>query len=324
MAAPASSPETLQTAFAEALNYWKKEYEEFLREKYDINTKITTVFHRCWLVGTSVAEEILSWCIKHGESAGDLSVKLEYLKDFVTDLYDALGPQDESAANKRRYGFWTHIDLNYVCLHTKKSYREHFLDRRSLKTLANMYLGRPWLHTTYFDWVFTDALIAAESVATYEWFQAQRGGVSYALFGGNKIKAGLFRFFVAVPLVFFLSWIMSGLLCWWLYGVFPRVAIIIGVLYYVVNIAWVIVYFIRLILCRLRGGKSLQHRAAELITALYNTYHELRDPTVHVPSLRRAVEQAKEKGVVWDAQLFCILDNVAQNHPSTWIIREIV
>jgi hypothetical protein len=237
-------------------------------------------------------------------------------------LYDALASQDNST-NRRRYGFWSHVDLNYICLKETKSYREQFLDRQALKRLADAYLARLWLHSTFLDWIFTDALIAAEAVATYEWFQAQRGGVSYALFEGNKTKAALFRTFVVWPLVFFLSWIAPGLLCWWLYGAFPTAALIIGTLYYVGNIGWVIVNFVRLMLYRLRGGKSLRQRAAELVPALYNAYQELRETTVHVPSLKHAVEQAKEKGVAWDPQLFCILDNVVQDHPSTWTARRV-
>ena len=56
----------------------------------------------------------------------------------------------------------------------------------------------------------------------------------------------------------------------------------------------------------------MRRRAAELNTSMFNAYYELREATIHVPSLRRAVEQAKEKGVGWDPQLFCVLDNVAQ------------
>jgi hypothetical protein len=73
-----------------------------------------------------------------------------------------------------------------------------------------------------------------------------------------------------------------------------------------------------------RGGDAEQGSecgvpgAPELVPALFNAYQELRESTIHVPSLRLAVEQAKEKGVAWDPQLFCILDNVAQNYPSTW------
>ena len=89
------------------------------------------------------------------------------------------------------------------------------------------------------------------------------------------------------------------------------------------NIGWVILYLTHLTLYRLRGGKSFKQRAAELIPALYNAYQELREPTIHVPSLRNAVDQAKGKGVAWDPKLLCILDNIAQNHPSTWTAQTI-
>ena len=294
--------------------------QQQLKEKFHLELPI---IHPCLSIGEQTAKTVLLWCEKHCESKSDLSAKLYYVSKFTTELYDALASQDQSAASQRRYSFWAHADLNYICLHATKSYREQFLDRQSLKNLADAYLARPWLHNSFLDWFFTDALIAAESIATYDWFQAQRGGFSYALFAGNKTKAVLFRSFVVLPVIFFLNWIAPGLFCWWRYGVFPRGAIIIGALYYTVNIGWVIVYFVRVMLHRLRGGKSLRQRAAELIPALYNAYQELREPTIHVPSLRNAVEQAKEKGVAWDPQLFCILDNVAQNHPSTWTARPV-
>jgi hypothetical protein len=323
MHASTQSPDPQRVELAQAFVEWETGFEQEIKEKFDL-TPNCAIFYLCLSIGQQTAKAVLLCCEKHSESASDLSGKLYYVSEFITELYDALAPQDQAAAprkNRHGPGFWTHVDLNYVCLRATKSYREQFLDRQSLKNLANAYLARPWLHNSFLDWILTDALIAAESVATYEWFQAQRGGVSYALFEGNKTKAALFRIFVAMPFVFFLSWIAPGLFCWWLYGAFPRVAVIIGALYYTVNIGWVIVYFVRLLLCRLRGGKSLRQRAAKLIPALYNAYQELRESTIHVPSLRNAVEQAKEKGVAWDPQLFCILDNVAQNHPSTWTAR---
>jgi hypothetical protein len=313
-------PESQRVALAQAFVEWKEEFQEQLKEKFHIEQP-RSIFHPCLSIGEQTAKAVLSWCEKHRESASDLSAKLYYVSDLTIELYEALAPQDQSTTSQRRYGFWAHVDLNYICLHATKSYREQFLDRQSLKQLADAYLARPWVHTSFLDWVFTDALIAAEAVATYEWCQAQRGGFSYALFQGNKVKAALFRIVVGKPLVIFLSWIAPGLLCWLLYGAFPRAAIIVGVLYYVINIGWVIVYLGRVMLYRLRGGKSFRQRMPELIPALYNAYQELREATVHVPSLRQAVEQAKEKGVGWDPQLFCILDNIALNHPTTWTTR---
>jgi hypothetical protein len=153
------------------------------------------------LVGERIGRSILSWCEQHKETASELSSKLNYVKDFITQLYDALAPQDDFS-NKQRYAFWRHVDIANVIQQGKRAYREHFLDRQSLKNLADLYLARPWMHSAYLDWIFTDALIAGELVATYEWLQRQRGGFAYALFEGNKVKTALFKI-VQVPLSHF-------------------------------------------------------------------------------------------------------------------------
>jgi hypothetical protein len=181
--------------------------------------------------------------------------------------------------------------------------------------LADTYLALPWLHNDYLDWVFVDALIACELVATYEWLQGRRGGFAYALFDGSIVKASLFKI-IQVLISFFFSWMAPGLLCWWLYPTRPGV--IITVIWYIVNIGWLAVQLCRRALYRVRGGKTLRQTAAELNTSMFNAYYELREATIHVPSLRRAVERAKETEVWWDPQLFCLLDNIAQKHPNVW------
>jgi len=250
----------------------------------------------------STGHSTLSWCEQHNETPSELSSKLYYVHEFVPQLYDALAPQDESD-HEQRYTFWRHVDIANVIQLGKRSYREQFIDRQSLKRLADVYLARPWMQSSYLDWIFTDALIAGELVATHEWLQGQSGGVAYALFEGNKVKTALFKI-VQVPLTFFLGWVAPGLFCWWLYPSFPRMSIIIGVAYYILGIGWLAVQLCRRALYRLRGSKSSRQRAAELNTAMFNAYYELREATIHVPSLRRAVEQAKEKGHGWDPQLF--------------------
>ena len=309
---PPSSPETLQSAFAKWHDRFEKNLKEERVEAY--------AFESCFLEGERTGRSILSWCEQHNETPSELSSKLYNVKDFITQLYDALAPQDGSI-NKQRYGFWRHVDIANLIQQGKRADREHFLDRQSLKHLADFYLARPWMHTANLDWIFTDALIAGELVATYEWLQGQQGGFAYALFEGNKVKTALFKI-VQVPLSFFLGWVAPGLFCWWLNPSFPRVSIIIGVAYYVLNIGWLAFQLGRRALYRLRGSKSLRQRAAELNTSMFNAYYELREATIHVPSLRRAVEQAKEKGVGWDPQLFCVLDNVAQKNPSTWTVHQ--
>jgi hypothetical protein len=160
---PSSTPETLQSVFAK----WRDRYEKNLKEERDEGY----AFESCLLVGERAGRAIMSWCEQHNDMPSELSSKLYYVKEFVTQLYDALAPQDGSS-NKQRYSFWRHVDMTTVIQQGKRSYREHFLDRQSLKNLADLYLARPWMHSSYLDWIFTDALIAGELVATYEWLQA--------------------------------------------------------------------------------------------------------------------------------------------------------
>jgi hypothetical protein len=312
MQAPPEAP------FAQVFAVWQKQFEERLREKFELGRLF--IFHPCLSAGKETARAILEWCERHGDSAAVLEAKLDYVIEFTINLYDALTPREEAAAARRKRfgGFWSHISLKNAYFYKSKSYRDEFLDRQSLKALADRYLDRPWMHNSYLDWVFTDALMAAEAVATYEWFQDQRGGFAYAIFKGNKLKAGLLRWLVLKPLTIFLSWVAPGLFFWWLYGSLPKTAVIAGALYYVINVGWVVVQLALRALYQLRGGKSFRQKAMEINLAIYKAYDELREPTIHVPSLRNAVDRARDSGVAWDPQVFCILDNVAQRHPSTW------
>src|SRR4051812_7503307 len=100
--------EVAEKEFAE----WEKEFEEKLKENYHVELPI---MHPCFSIGEKTAKSIMTWCAKNGDSASDLSAKLHYLSRFITELYDALVPQDAPAASNRRYGFWSHVDLNNIC-----------------------------------------------------------------------------------------------------------------------------------------------------------------------------------------------------------------
>ena len=276
---PPSSPETLQSVFAK----WRDRFEKNLKEERED----ARAFESCLLVGECTGRSILSWCEQHNETPSGLSSRLYYVKDFITQLYDALSRQDGSIS-KHRYAFWRHVDIANLIQQGKRADREHFLDRQALKSLADAYLARPWMHSAKLDWIFTDALIAGELVATYEWLQGQQGGFAYALCDGSKVKTILFKI-VQAPLSFFFGWIAPGLFCWWLSPSFPKISTTIGVVYYVLSVGWLAILLGRRALYRLRGGKSLRRRAAELNTSMFNAYYELREATIHVPSLRRAV-----------------------------------
>jgi len=49
----------------------------------------------------------------------------------------------------------------------------------------------------------------------------------------------------------------------------------------------------------------------KLYMAMRDTYHLLSGSVVSVPEVRRAVDRAREKGVVWPPELYAVLDDVA-------------
>jgi hypothetical protein len=303
--------ETLESIFEE----WRDRHRNDLKRHSEANGKAHSCLKPVELTGASV----LSWCKEHNESPQDFDSKLYHVRDLIYQLDDALSPTLKKFHKERR-GFWSHIDMVRVIQDQNKIYRECLLDRELLKNVADLYLSRPWMHNAYLDWVFTDSLIAAETVSTFEWLKAKRGGFSYALFDGNKFKMAIAKL-MYYPIAIFLFWVLPGLGCWWLFSTFPTGALIVGSAYYALNIGWLVINLFRVAIHRLGGGKSFKQMAAELNRSAFATYDELREGTVHVPSLRRAVEKAKDNGVVWDTQLFCILDNVAQRNPSTWTVH---
>lgn len=292
---------------------WCELYDKRLKERHEG----FALRSRLW-AGECIGNSILSWCRLHNETPFDMSCKLQSVEEFVEGLYQALTPRDNLNA-KQRYVFWVHLDIAKEIYQGRRSYRDGLLNKQRLKNLADEYLKSPWRHHSYIDWVFVDSLMAGELAATYEWFQGKLGGLAYALFEKNKLKVGLFKLMTTSFAIFF-DWVLPGLFCWWLYTSFPRASLIIGSIYYISRILWLGASLCRIASHRFWGGKSLRQTATEINTSLLKAYDELREDTVHVPSLRRAVEKAVEKDVVWDPQLLCMIDNVAQKNPSRWIV----
>ena len=182
-AAATASPETLQSAFAN----WQDRFKTDLKEERDDDTYAVK---SCLLVGERTGRAILAWCEQHDETASELASKLWPVKGFITQLYDALAHATR-ITSKKRFSFWLHVDTANIFQPGKRGSAITF-SIQSLKNLADLYLARPWMHNADLDWVFTDALIAAEFVATYEWLLEQQG-FAYALFQGDQVKTALFK-----------------------------------------------------------------------------------------------------------------------------------
>jgi len=134
----------------------------------------------------------------------------------------------------------------------------------------------------------------------------------------KRWKAILFRLF-SVPATFAFGWIAPGALCWWLYPKFPTGATIAASAYYLLSIYRLARYLIRLALYRLRTGKTPRRETFERVAAMEAAYSNMREDTIHLPSLKKAIQHAKDLGAEWGPHVLSILDNVAARNSTTWM-----
>jgi hypothetical protein len=59
-------------------------------------------------------------------------------------------------------------------------------------------------------------------------------------------------------------------------------------------------------------------QTTQLLGEMENAYKWLAGPVLHVGTIRTAFERAAERGVIWDQQIFYILDRLAQQNPQIW------
>jgi hypothetical protein len=158
----------------------------------------------------------------------------------------------------------------------KKKFGEPYLSSEMLSSAAAEYLkGR--MRIPKFDRALLDALIAQELFA----FIDTRAGR-----GAFATQFGCFGFIIVVVL----GWqVLTGEPINW-----SRV--MVGLAIFLVP--WALLY-----LWPRRG-------LLKLYVAMRDPYHLLSGSVVSVPELRRAIELARDKGVVWPPELYAVLDDV--------------
>jgi hypothetical protein len=64
------------------------------------------------------------------------------------------------------------------------------------------------------------------------------------------------------------------------------------------------------------SGKTRPGRVRQLLDEMGRAYYWLAGPVMHVDKVRSAFERATEKGVLWDQEVFYILDRLAKQSPE--------
>ena len=173
-------------------------------------------------------------------------------------------------------GQWQHWHNRYPSARLSKKLGEPYLSQEMLSSAASEYLNGA-LRLPRMDRALLDALIAQETFAYID----QRAG-------GRAIltQFGCFGVLV-VPIV--LWRLLSGETVNW-----HRLAIGAGI----------VLSGLALLYLWPRKGMLKLHGA------MRDTYHLLSGSVVSVPELRRAVERARDKGVVWPPELYAVLEDV--------------
>ena len=262
------------------------------------------------------AMSIAEWHDKHEESPHNLGVRLDRAQEIIQQLDEALH-SEEGPFTGERYSLWEHRPLGEIYRTTKPFHRENFMDLSTLGNIVTDYLAKPWLQSLFLDWLLLDAMTSGKIVGTLELYMKEKHGMAYALFDGVTWKMFLWKL-VLKPLTFLLGWALPAAICYLLARWSLPVAIAVGVIWYGVNLL-VLLRWLWSKLSHLFTGKQTHlQEMTQLIGKMEEAYKWLAGPVLHVGTIRAAFERAAARGVIWDQQIFYILDRLAQQNPQIW------
>jgi hypothetical protein len=291
---------------------WLKAFEETSKESGEIwRTRIKSPLHQ-------LAKQATEWCRhEHGSlSAGYLGSTLNYALEFLHRLDEALHQQDGPFAKEKSI-LWQHRDIGSTIKTTSASQRESFIDSTEIRMVVERYLANAWLNNDYLDWVLVDALSSATIIATTEAWRRQRDGMAYILADGVRWKIWMWKAILR-PLGWFIAWGLPAILCYFIAQRSLTSAIIIGAVWYGLGLVGVILNLWSRAYILITTGQPAGRRFGRLVDEMARAYVWLAGPVMHINSVRRAFDQAAERGVFWDQQIFYLLDRVAKDNPKLW------
>jgi hypothetical protein len=312
---PATNPAKTDREFNRRLEKWIKKRNE--RAKEGANKEPT----RYGNAAINTAMAVTNWL---GEQASqldddDVEYKLDEAEDFVCGLDECLHHPKGPFASEN-YGIWFHRDVNSLYVTTKASQRAYIVDRQKLEYLASQYIQQPWLQNPYLDWVFVDALAFAETVATCELHRKTKFGWRYAAADGSEIKMHFYQLanYAAWCLGVAFFWLLPAYVYYISYDSSPGVATTLAALYYATLIWGVVRSVGRKIGSLFARGPTAIQSLETLILEMAKTYHLLGGQSIHVGRLQKSFDKSFNAGVLWDQQIFYILDKLAERKPADW------
>jgi hypothetical protein len=210
--------------------------------------------------------------------------------------------------------FWRHLEFGKLYRETTTEQRHTFSDQLAeFRRFIAYYLGRPELQYPYLDWLVLDTVTACSLVECMEILMERKHGIAYEFCGANPLKLVLFK---CVWHAFFwpLKWVAPAVLAWWTAQYSLTWTLVVGGLYYAVNLILLLLWIIGKVQLALSGKPSLEDIFNEQLSA----YGALFGPVLHAPTIRAAFERVAAKGATWNQEALVILDRVVANPPPVW------
>jgi hypothetical protein len=271
----------------------------------------------CRYIIRGSVEHALQWCRANDKLAYESQRVFEDVEAFVKEVYEAVTDSDRTSPQTKPHAqFWRHQDLVGFMEKALLEERVQPVFIGSVKSAADKYIRSPWLQNPFLDWVLMDALMFGETAIFMHEVMRTRFGFSYLTFGMTW-KARLYRACM-LPVSFALGWIAPAAFLWWLSSSYPQTALWSAVAYYGLSFILLLRLAIIKVMYRLREGKFPQRRISDLIDTMAAAYFQLREETIHVPSLKAALDKAHDMGASWPPQVYAILDLVAAKSASSW------
>jgi hypothetical protein len=115
-----------------------------------------------------------------------------------------------------------------------------------------------------------------------------------------------------------IGWGLPAVVCYFIAQRSIPTAIATGAIWYGLNVLGLILRMWSKAFLLFTTGKTAGRRFTHLFDEMGRAYGWLSGPVMHVDSVRRAFDRAAERGVIWDQQIFYILDRLANQKPQLW------
>jgi hypothetical protein len=302
---------------------------------------------RRWLVD-QMAEKCIQRTLKQDGGLVDLENQLPKITEIVDTIWYAGASaeakswiwQEENRTDEdekklsAQHRVWWRRD-------PKKSYNEGFeskdcfnCDPDEIKSVAALYLERPWLRVPKLDWIFVDILITRELCAYGESLKEKclpgakmnwlNMNPKYLSTKGNlkemtkdRWKDDLRR---SSWKTFYSIFLPIGLILCAFYFGYQRTGYSFVAIYAFLILDYVVASF-RRSKYRRAGNRDLSLAPFELWDKMYEVWQRLQGPTVNPIRLKEALDESAKMGAAWDETIWAIVGRVIKIDDDVWVIQ---